>query len=524
MYVMFVVACIALAITHWTASLRNGTDGLRQWGGALCVHAAGGVLLAMRGMIPDVVSIIAANVLISLSYSVFLHAVHVFLGRRTSRDFMLWGPPIVALIGLWIVMDDMVLRVVFVNFVLCVQALIVGDTLLGHKCEFPVRGRNLLLCGILLSTAALAWKVGVAVVAPERLGVLFQATPVQQTLTLVALVSIIFVSNGFVLMAKERSDAFLRNVAMLDRLTGCWNRIRIEEIARQEMARLRRYGHPASVLMLDLDHFKAINDTHGHAVGDAVLRGFSDLLREAIRGTDFAGRWGGEEFIVIMPFSDMSDAVCMAERIRARLEKAEFAHGAPVTTSIGVAGCRSTDTWEEWLGRADMALYRAKSAGRNVVRVENLEVVPDEPITGGVCLRQLQWNPACESGHALIDTQHKELFVLINELLRLGAGGGDSPEIRRKIEALYGRTVTHFQDEERVLREHGYARLDEHAKAHQHLLDRAHKLLGLYERGEVDLPALFHFMIYELTAQHMMIDDQRFFRVLQDKDPHGGHA
>ena len=188
-----------------------------------------------------------------------------------------------------------------VNAMLAFQGCLVQKLLLGHKFDFPVRGRNLMVFGIAMSLVALAWKFCTAIVAPDQVLSIFLSTPAQLSLYLSTFISVIMVSNGFALMAKERSDASLRRAALLDGLTGCWNRVRIEEILQQEIARMRRYGHPAAMLMLDLDKFKHINDQFGHLAGDEVLRGFGRLLCTEIRATDVPGRWGGEEFIVALP-------------------------------------------------------------------------------------------------------------------------------------------------------------------------------------------------------------------------------
>ncbi|MEA3193551.1 MAG: diguanylate cyclase [Betaproteobacteria bacterium] len=138
------------------------------------------------------------------------------------------------------------------------------------------------------------------------------------------------------------------------------------ESVEREFARCRREGAPASVLMIDLDHFKAINDTHGHPAGDEVLRGVAEVLREALRAHDVPGRYGGEEFGVLLPGSDAAAAEAIAERIRRRIEWASFAGEVKVTASIGCATLDPADSHPAtWVARADRALYAAKAAGRN---------------------------------------------------------------------------------------------------------------------------------------------------------------
>ncbi len=175
---------------------------------------------------------------------------------------------------------------------------------------------------------------------------------------------------------RKRVEAELRRMATTDPLTGLWNRRRFLELAEGELSRLRRYARPVSVLMLDIDHFKAINDTHGHAAGDEALCRLAELCRSELRETDHLGRLGGEEFAVVLPETSLAEAVEVAERLRQRLGDMPVPLGDAtlrMTVSIGVAACRDGDTSiDRALGRADRALYAAKGGGRN-------RVVADDP-------------------------------------------------------------------------------------------------------------------------------------------------
>ena len=513
--IMIILACVTLAVSVIVASDRKTGDGLREWGVALCAHAGGYILLALRGMVPDFISIVLANVFISISYSIFLFAVHIFLGTRASAKSIYWGPPCFLAIAITLVLNNVGARVAIGHLVFLAQGLVVVIRLLRHRYDFSLRGRNLLLFGLTTATLVTLWKAGVALAAPETLGTFYNPTPVQTLMYLAAFISVMIVSSGFSLMAKERSDAFLHTVAVQDRLTGCWNRVRIEEIIRQELERLKRYGHPASILMLDLDNFKQVNDRHGHMIGDAVLRDFGSMLRHTIRATDVAGRWGGEEFIVVMPFSSFSDAVRIAERIRQALERQKFPQGVEVTTSIGISGCRSADSWESWLCRADAALYKAKTSGRNQVKIEELEGDPKEFVNAETNIGKIFWTQEYECGHKLIDAQHQALIARLNDVLQFSAGHSDRAAVLEKLKDLFRHTSEHFDNEEKILFEKGYKDLSAHADSHRYLTERANRLLGMFEADKVDLAALFHFIAYELTAQHILLEDQQFRNVFR---------
>ncbi|GAB4258567.1 GGDEF domain-containing protein [Deferrisoma sp.] len=161
-----------------------------------------------------------------------------------------------------------------------------------------------------------------------------------------------------------------REQSLRDPLTGCFNRLAYEERARAEEARWRRYGSPLSVIVLDVDKFKGINDRFGHRAGDKVLRAIAQIAGSQIREVDFFGRYGGEEFVVLLPETPLEAAVKVAEKIRRSVEAFRFhARGEPVpiTVSCGVAQFRPGDTAASAFQRADEALYRAKEGGRNRV-------------------------------------------------------------------------------------------------------------------------------------------------------------
>ena len=170
---------------------------------------------------------------------------------------------------------------------------------------------------------------------------------------------------------KESSDA-LRRIASTDALTGLLNRRRFAEIAEHELARSRRSGHPLTLVLGDIDHFKRINDRHGHAAGDHVLQSVANLLQGGLRDYDSVARWGGEEFVVLLPDTDASTARAVVERLRETIAESHPSfEGAliTVTMTLGVAQFAADENWHAIVARADQALYRGKAAGRNRVEM-----------------------------------------------------------------------------------------------------------------------------------------------------------
>jgi len=165
------------------------------------------------------------------------------------------------------------------------------------------------------------------------------------------------------------SQKRLEELWMTDHLTGLANRQSIDEIWEREILRSLRYGDLFSVLLIDIDHFKRVNDTYGHLCGDDLLYEFALLLKASCRDTDHVGRWGGEEFIVLIPNTNLSSAVLMADKLRATIAAHVFKTVGTLTVSIGVATYRNGMTEDDLFQLADSALYRAKSNGRNRVEV-----------------------------------------------------------------------------------------------------------------------------------------------------------
>ena len=186
----------------------------------------------------------------------------------------------------------------------------------------------------------------------------------------------------FLSMQSENMDLMMRNrilseVSARDSLTGLYNRWYVMEKIECEMNRSLRHGSPVTLLMIDIDHFKRVNDTWGHAVGDLVLKSVGQTLRDSCRVYDVPGRYGGEEFCVVLPETAVGNSPAVAERIRTRVESATVpVEGTPihVTASIGIAGIDAGTadavlTANALIDRADRALYTAKHRGRNRVEM-----------------------------------------------------------------------------------------------------------------------------------------------------------
>lgn len=166
----------------------------------------------------------------------------------------------------------------------------------------------------------------------------------------------------------EKATETISRLARTDELTGLHNRRSFSEIFALASNAAQRHNHPLALISIDLDHFKTVNDTFGHSAGDLVLKEFAALMQKMVRGEDIAVRWGGEEFIILLPHADCDAAAALAERIRAAFEhNPDRAVPVVVTASFGVAQLRDGEQEEALIRRADAALYDAKHEGRNRV-------------------------------------------------------------------------------------------------------------------------------------------------------------
>lgn len=198
------------------------------------------------------------------------------------------------------------------------------------------------------------------------------------------------------LQSKELSQALntLQHMATQDSLTGLLNRRIMVDLVETELKLVERHGHPMTVALVDLDHFKSINDRFGHQAGDAVLIGFANLAQSQLRQVDKVARWGGEEFLIMLPQVKAAEALTALERLRLSMGSHGFTGhpGVGATFSVGLAQARAGESLEHLIERADQALYQAKHKGRNRCQVAEHEPEADTvaaqptglaPLTGG---------------------------------------------------------------------------------------------------------------------------------------------
>jgi diguanylate cyclase (GGDEF)-like protein len=177
-------------------------------------------------------------------------------------------------------------------------------------------------------------------------------------------------------LENENSELKLQKEALVkmsitDPLTGLYNRVKVEETFLYEQKQSIRHGDPLSIILMDLDFFKSVNDVYGHNAGDIFLQEVAEILRDTFRSTDVIGRWGGEEFLIVLPKTDLTSAHEIAIKLRDRMQETKFTNIGTRTSSCGVATLREDESLVNVIQRADSALYLAKDNGRNRVEVAN---------------------------------------------------------------------------------------------------------------------------------------------------------
>ncbi len=366
-----VVSVLLFATAH--TFLPQYRSSLRWWAfGCLC-EPLGLVLLAGRGMIDDTPSILGGNTLTTLG----VVALSISLARFRHWHLPLFTPIALTLTGVAItilfghIYVDFNARVIAMSLLF---AVIAGFAIraLTRRSDVPLTLGGKLMTAVFLSSFILLLARAYShVVLPLASGTILQASPIQTlSITWGALTPLL----GTVLllvMCAERARSELERSARIDYLTGVPNRRSLEESLKQAFSHMRRHRQSLALMIVDIDHFKRINDSLGHAAGDEALIHTVTRIREHIRNEDILSRIGGEEFVVVVPGADIDEGMRTAERIRHAFSDKPILLSAGVhaiTVSIGVATLQANDTrFDSLLLRADEALYEAKRNGRNQV-------------------------------------------------------------------------------------------------------------------------------------------------------------
>ena len=303
----------------------------------------------------------------------------------------------------------------------------------------------------------------------------------------------------------QKKNESLETLAVTDELTGLYNRYFIDIKIKEEMEISDFTNRPLSLIILDLDHFKLVNDKWGHPIGDEVLKHSAELTKKSIRKSDILARFGGEEFVVLMPNTSLHDALVVAENIRRQMENAPYPIVGRVTASFGVAERKKKESFYNWYKRTDEALYCAKKGGRNLVICSNQQ----ENTT--IAKVHLDWKSEWECGHQQIDGQHKELVKQGDILIQMSLSNESYEKILHQLDIVLNHIVVHFDTEEQILKDIGFPGYETHATIHKNLVEQALQLKESYQKGQLKSSAFFSFIVDEIIIGHMLDQDRKFF-------------
>ena len=347
-------------------------DGMGKWAAAMLLETIAWGLIALRGRIPDLFTVIVANGLLSAAFALILAAVYEYQQRRLPR-WQYLVPVASAVLMAAMLQDDIRSRFIWGGLIYGVQMALIARALLSDRDTRAGQAWRLLFGGIVMLVLVLGMRAVFALFGHSEFAQPQNTLMVQpfQIITFIAAMSTAMLGSfGFLLLVKERTDREVMHLAMTDTLTQIPNRRALINYAEHALA--RRTGLPMALLMIDADHFKLINDTHGHQTGDEVLCKLASQLAGRLRGHDFLGRFGGEEFLVIAPETGAEGALALAESLRKIIASTPFPIAnveLPLSVSIGISNCAATErrALKDMLAEADAALYDAKHTGRNKV-------------------------------------------------------------------------------------------------------------------------------------------------------------
>lgn len=308
--------------------------------------------------------------------------------------------------------------------------------------------------------------------------------------------------------ALKRGNKEIEKLARTDKLTGIFNRNSLDETVTAEIQATIRYREPLSVILLDVDHFKRVNDTYGHDTGDLILIEIANRVRLSLRATDKLFRWGGEEFLVVAHHTDAEQARELADKLRLEVKKMPIEPAGLVTVSFGVAQHESNETKESLFKRVDQALYAAKRSGRDCVKAW------DTTMGEVSSFISIEWKGEWESGVSIIDDQHRSLVNHSREILNMIISGTDKKAVDYMISHLIAHVEEHFHDEEEELEYAGYPYLIEHRTLHRSLMKEAGEFSSAYKKGNADVKDLFHLIYDKIVMEHMLSADRKFFPFL----------
>lgn len=367
---LFGMLC-ALVLWVQAKSFPDDIKGLRDWAKAVVLIGCASGLASMRGHLPDSLSIVAASGMLLLGQFLLIVGLQRYAGKEPR-----WRPTLDVMMALMLLIVWLTYGSRHYQGRLFTMALAhIGFFSVGAWLAWHARphgfGSRFLSVFFLLGVLIALWRITTLPAAVSESDDLFDHSLIQQIYLGTFSLGVLGLSIGFILLTNERLRQELEFMATRDPMTGALNRRAFFSRAEIEWARAMRSGRSLAAIAADIDFFKKVNDTYGHHVGDLVIKDYSSRASRLLRLPDIFARFGGEEFVILLPDTGLAEARQVAERIRKEIDKKAGKDLPAYTVSLGVAvaqgAARPAADLQALLAEADAALYRAKERGRNRV-------------------------------------------------------------------------------------------------------------------------------------------------------------
>jgi diguanylate cyclase (GGDEF)-like protein len=372
LHTLFIAQTCALAATAamlWVSrSDADRSNGMRTWMYAITTQAIAFLLLASPGPLPATLVALVGNFAGALSVALFFAAIRQFAGRGVDRRLLVAMVAIVTVVG-GITGAHAVDAAIFNGFAYAGYEWLNAVTLWRAERPETARVQRVVALFYALMALVLPLRATALLLAGQSQVYADNIHSWQVPVYVFGFIYIIITNLGFVLMCKTRAEAETRLQARTDDLTALANRRALTEEIAVALAAAQRNARSFAIVMVDVDRFKFINDTHGHAVGDATLMAFAGRLAAALHAPDRAYRYGGEEFCLLLADTDLEGARVLAQRVREQVALPYDGAMKALTASLGVTAWQPGDAADALFRRADRALYAAKAGGRNRVEI-----------------------------------------------------------------------------------------------------------------------------------------------------------